>query len=805
MIAKDNGTGKSFIGIGAYLAVGRGGEKPERVEWSEGINLPTNDIAAASAIMRAHANDNTRVDKPVYHFSINWHPLEGEEVDQAKAMSIMRETLAELGLQEHQALIVAHNDTEHFHIHAVVNRIHPETKKSWKQGLSKIALEKTMARLSLEHGFELVAGHHNANELGIEPPNSAESVPSEVLRFEERTGEDSDLTRARKEILPDLAEAKSWDDLSDRLAAKGYAVQANGRGMSFVRSDGSFIKASAIGRQFSRAKVEEKFKEDFRSFAERNDRGAGPAPENSGTSVGSVDPMEKLVRDATSAIKTSSSWKQLEYRLSRAGIRMRAQGHGLYAKRYSKEVQFGDLGPAFRKSALEERFGERYADYRSAKRQNEKTEAQQVARAHAVNLAVYSLQDFDRKTQRLYDLTKDRERVMVQTERTYQHFRAIGDAKKVFEAEFSNIYRDPDKAAARYEKLVKKKSFNHASDVMAKSPKKFGRLKGRGLFGASADRREVQESLKKIKEASTSYTAAVEALGKLGDRRIAADKRRRDQWRSHNAIDTLKSELGFKMSETVEKRDKTKSEATEAERRETFHGKRQALERRILDISAGVALTELAAVPEISKLRQASIAETVERLRAQDVANRADGDLSAFFEQRRERAAWIDHQAQQDIEKNLPKDQVRTRAQLAEEWKKQIGDKALKHPGVTRKDMRNASEAKNRLYSVTHDYARAREEHKVSISGWQGSKPINTELSKTLTDTANTLIASKDGNPTKYLREFGLTRKDLLTDATKVPFREKAPALAKRLDAIRANLRAAGQGITAGLSLTRRL
>lgn len=43
----------------------------------------------------------------------------------------MRETalscLNALGLGEHQAVMAAHSDKEHLHVHIVVNTIHPET------------------------------------------------------------------------------------------------------------------------------------------------------------------------------------------------------------------------------------------------------------------------------------------------------------------------------------------------------------------------------------------------------------------------------------------------------------------------------------------------------------------------------------------------------------------------------------------------------------------------------------------------------------------------------------------------------
>ena len=41
-----------------------------------------------------------------------------------------RETLSALGLDQHEVLMVAHNDEPHPHLHLIVNRVHPETGKA---------------------------------------------------------------------------------------------------------------------------------------------------------------------------------------------------------------------------------------------------------------------------------------------------------------------------------------------------------------------------------------------------------------------------------------------------------------------------------------------------------------------------------------------------------------------------------------------------------------------------------------------------------------------------------------------------
>ena len=92
-----------FPGLAGYLD-----REHERVDWIESRNLPTRDPQTAACLMRSAARDSERVHKPVYHLSISFDP--GDPVDPETMRRVADRTLRDLGLQKHQALIVAHND-----------------------------------------------------------------------------------------------------------------------------------------------------------------------------------------------------------------------------------------------------------------------------------------------------------------------------------------------------------------------------------------------------------------------------------------------------------------------------------------------------------------------------------------------------------------------------------------------------------------------------------------------------------------------------------------------------------------------
>jgi hypothetical protein len=162
--------------------------------------------------------------------------------------------LQDLGLSEHQALLVAHNDTAH--IHVMVNRVHPETGKAWDNGHDYARIEKSLRAQERELGLREVSGHHYRLEGQREPDYTAPTTGQ--LRVVARTGEVSFDERARALAGEDFRSAESWADLAQRLDRHGLHVEKRGRGL--VVTDGQNVaKCSSIGRTASLAALEKRF------------------------------------------------------------------------------------------------------------------------------------------------------------------------------------------------------------------------------------------------------------------------------------------------------------------------------------------------------------------------------------------------------------------------------------------------------------------------------------------------------------------------------------------------------------------
>jgi len=246
-------SGRRFAALARYLLHGRSGEEPERVAWTAGRNVGLDDPELAAAIMQATANANPQVEVPVYHLTINFDPADPVTPEQMQAVA--DRVLADLGLAEHQALMVAHRDRAHPHVHIMVNRVHPDTGVAWDRWKDRPQIERTLRELERELGLREVAGRLHQMD-GKEPPERAPLTSGE-RRQAERTGDPAFPDRVRAH-LPELRAARSWEELEATLAQHGLRLERKGQGL--VITDGKQqVKASRVARDLSLRRLEQRF------------------------------------------------------------------------------------------------------------------------------------------------------------------------------------------------------------------------------------------------------------------------------------------------------------------------------------------------------------------------------------------------------------------------------------------------------------------------------------------------------------------------------------------------------------------
>ena len=263
--------GRSFTGAWKYYAhdkrtaqqqaQGQEVRTRERVGFVHTENLGgIEDDRAAIGLMIDTARRSRRCEKPVYAFSLGWHP---EETPSREAMiEAGREALAVLKMQDYQAVMISHTDTAHPHLHVIVNRVHPETGKAINLYKDQEKLQAWALEYERKQGkvycqaraFNALARQAAKEQDGRPPPRRY--VDNTLAECWTR----SDSGRSFKTAL----EAKGWGlARGDRKEAVLMAVAPSGRAFAVLRElnkglpKGQTIKGEAFDRQTADLKQED--------------------------------------------------------------------------------------------------------------------------------------------------------------------------------------------------------------------------------------------------------------------------------------------------------------------------------------------------------------------------------------------------------------------------------------------------------------------------------------------------------------------------------------------------------------------
>ncbi len=243
MIPKINGLGRSFAGVAAYCLHDapepddRSPETSERVAWTDTRNLPTIRAERAARLMAATAKaapdlkrlaggacGGRKLAKPVLHYSLSW--AQDETPDRREMSRAVDGSLEALGLEGHEALIVAHDDTRHPHVHVVANRVDPETGKAAKLGNSKLRLSRWAEGYERDQGrirVERRVKNNARRRAGEEVLRPIWNRPLHWARFRREGMERGRTRRATtpgEEQRVDMeawrrAEAQAWEKVED--------------------------------------------------------------------------------------------------------------------------------------------------------------------------------------------------------------------------------------------------------------------------------------------------------------------------------------------------------------------------------------------------------------------------------------------------------------------------------------------------------------------------------------------------------------------------------------------------------------
>lgn len=244
MIGK-SGTGASFQGLANYL------EGENKMEWKEVRNL-AGEHKAHYVRMMGDTAGLSRAEKPVYHLSVSYAPADNPPRQQMAADA--DRLLGELGLAEHQAVIVSHREEHYKHMHLMVNRVDPVTGKAWNPWGDKRKCKDILRRIKADRGYHITSEKNWGNGQGLSR--------AEYKQLEQHGIEKMPLKAKAEfyELDTLFEEASGWDEVRAGLGEHGLEVRRKGRGGVIAEpATGTTLKLSRVGRAYSLGRLEARF------------------------------------------------------------------------------------------------------------------------------------------------------------------------------------------------------------------------------------------------------------------------------------------------------------------------------------------------------------------------------------------------------------------------------------------------------------------------------------------------------------------------------------------------------------------
>lgn len=257
---KAEGSVSSFTHLQGYLTGKYDAEQDRRLRGEVILSDNLAGLDTAAAEMEGVAALNPRCKDPIMHFELAWphdeRPTKSQWVDCAY------QAIKALGFQEHQYLIVAHDDKKHFHIHVMVNKVHPETLRVNDPYQSHMLLHKTARALEAKYGWKHTPGLAKWDEERKKPIE----LPHHERHNYRNTNADIESLQVyiRKEIAPRLQQLlrqdkTTWQDVH-RLLAQSH--------LQLEKSETGGYTVLAINHNI-RVKASDVFRNNFAGKANR--------------------------------------------------------------------------------------------------------------------------------------------------------------------------------------------------------------------------------------------------------------------------------------------------------------------------------------------------------------------------------------------------------------------------------------------------------------------------------------------------------------------------------------------------------
>jgi hypothetical protein len=216
--------------------------------YAEGVRLKDKESIIHSFVVQHKLNPN--ISKPVAHISLDFSVQDISKLTDRFMVDVAHEYMKKMGYRDTQYIIVRHHDTDHPHIHLVINRIDNNGKRISDQN-ERLRNVKICMELTKENSLYIASGKENVKEHRLKEPDKTKYEIYHALQSA-------------------ISICRSWQELKTELLKSGITIEfrKNGttdkiQGIRFGKNGYEF-NGSKIDRAYSYSKINYRLQQNER-------------------------------------------------------------------------------------------------------------------------------------------------------------------------------------------------------------------------------------------------------------------------------------------------------------------------------------------------------------------------------------------------------------------------------------------------------------------------------------------------------------------------------------------------------------
>ena len=223
----------------------------EKVAWERATNCLGDDPGwAVKEILATQARNRRGRADHSYHLVVSFP--DGEQPSRAQFEDIEDRLCAALEYDEHQRISAVHQNTDNWHLHVAINRVHPRTFRNFKPLYDYYRLQSAAVELEIRHGLQRTP---HTTERRAREDNA--TIKGRASSFEAYQGRPSFLRWVRETAAPTLVDARDggrgWQGLHDAAARFDLEIKPYGSGLVIGHRNVRrlWLKASSVDHGLS--------------------------------------------------------------------------------------------------------------------------------------------------------------------------------------------------------------------------------------------------------------------------------------------------------------------------------------------------------------------------------------------------------------------------------------------------------------------------------------------------------------------------------------------------------------------------